>query len=68
MDINITLKDGLLEKPKESGYYLCRVDGEWVILHYSKTNGLFNAYDNWDFSYAVKCSTRVEFWAALPEV
>lgn len=68
MEISIVIKDALLEKPEESGYYLCRVDGEWSILHYSDRYEMFNVFDKWNLSWAIKNSTEVEFWATLPEV
>lgn len=67
MDITITLKDSLLEKPKETGEYLCKIGSEWIVLHYSSVNRMFNAYDDWDFTYAARNSIKVDFWAALPE-
>ena len=68
MNFNLELKDFLLEKPKESGEYLCYIYGEWAILHYSKVHDKFNCYDHFDEKYANKHEIKISHWAELPEV
>lgn len=53
--------------PKESGEYLCYIDGEWIVLQFSSKHGLFNAFDNWPKKEAKKHAIHITYWAALPE-
>lgn len=55
------------ELPKQSGEYLCYVDGEWIVLWFSKVHGLFNVYDEWNKKTAKQNAIHITYWAALPE-
>lgn len=63
----LTFKNAYEEHPKKSGEYLCYIDGEWVVLHYSYRHGLFNANDDHDYKSAKKHSIKVTYWANLPK-
>jgi hypothetical protein len=54
--------------PKESGEYLCYIDGEWIVLMYSVKHNLFNAYDAWPYKDAKKNCIHITYWAKLPKM
>lgn len=68
MKITLEFKNANLELPKESGEYLCYIDGEWIVLMYSTIHKLFNAYDSWDRKDAKGNSIQVTYWAELPKL
>jgi len=68
MEIKLALKEFALEKPKESGEYLCCIDGEWIVLHYSKIHEKFNCFDKYDKCYAKINEIKITYWAELPEL
>lgn len=68
MEIKLVLKESALEKPKESGEYLCYIDGEWIVLHYSSIHKKFNCFDAYNKYYAKKNEIKITYWAELPNL
>lgn len=66
VEITLFFKDADRELPKETGDYLCYINGEWIVLWYSSKHRLFNAYDTWGYREAVKNHIKVIYWAELP--
>lgn len=54
--------------PEKSGEYLCHIEGEYVVLHYSTKHKLFNTFDNFTDKEAKKTSIFVTEWAELPQL
>ena len=66
MEITLKMRDAITDPPKESGEYLCYINGEWFITVYSAKHRAFNVFDEWPLPDALKGRIHVTYWAELP--